>query len=127
MAAQTAGRSVSFTVYGEGKRSMTSWEELVRQVSQVSRPQGGLLQGPLAVKLRFYLPKPKSATKRKVFPNKKPDLDKLVRAVLDGMSKAVYHDDAQVVMFDVVRKEYGGPPRAEIEVREVPELRGMEG
>jgi hypothetical protein len=56
------------------------------------------LSGPLAVSVAFTLPKPKSAPKtRRTYPCKRPDLDKLVRAVLDAMTGIVFADDAQVV------------------------------
>lgn len=67
-----------------------------------------MLSGPVAVDVRFFLPRPKShfgtgrnATKLKDcapdFHVKKPDVDKLVRAVLDSLSGVVYSDDCQVV------------------------------
>lgn len=50
------------------------------------------------VDVTFVLPRPKSTPKRKTPPAiKKPDSDKLVRAVLDACTKIVYNDDAQVV------------------------------
>lgn len=77
----------------------------------------------------FYLRRPASAPRRVVEPTKLPDLDKLVRAVGDGLTDAgVWTDDAQVVEISA-RKAYAGgyldplgaagPPRAEITVREV--------
>lgn len=38
-----------------------------------------------AVDIEFVLPRPKSARKTQTFQAKKPDLDKLVRATLDGL------------------------------------------
>lgn len=52
----------------------------------------------VSVSLHFYLPRPASASKRVVLQAKKPDLDKLVRCVLDGLTVGgVVLDDAQVV------------------------------
>jgi Holliday junction resolvase RusA-like endonuclease len=57
------------------------------------------LTGPLSVSLAFTLPKPKSAPKtRRTYPDKRPDLDKLVRAVLDGLTGPLFADDAQVIL-----------------------------
>lgn len=56
------------------------------------------------VELDFIVTKPKS-TKR-AFPSVKPDLDKLVRAVLDGLTGVVYEDDSQVIMIKA-SKTYG--------------------
>ena len=56
------------------------------------------LEGPVAVDLHFIVPRPKSIPKKILRPFKKPDLDKLIRAVLDGMTYGgVWGDDAQVV------------------------------
>jgi Holliday junction resolvase RusA-like endonuclease len=50
--------------------------------------------GQVAVRLVFYLPRPKRM--RRPAPTVKPDLDKLARAVLDALSGVAYEDDAQV-------------------------------
>ena len=44
---------------------------------------------------------PKMAHKRLLFPAKKPDLDKLIRATGDALSTILYVDDAQIVYFEV--------------------------
>lgn len=48
------------------------------------------------------------------------DIDKLVRAVLDAMSRTVYHDDAQVVGLASVWKSYGDQGGVYVTVREAP-------
>lgn len=49
------------------------------------------------VKCIFYFQKPKSTKKSVVQKLTKPDLDKLIRAALDGMTGICYRDDSQVV------------------------------
>ena len=70
------------------------------------------ISGPVQVDVQFTLPKPKSAPKSRRFPDRKPDLDKLVRAALDslgcGVGAGVIFDDAQVVMV-TAEKRYGDP------------------
>lgn len=58
--------------------------------------------------LEFWLAKPKS-TKR-AQPTVKPDTDKLIRGVLDGLTGVCFEDDAQVVRIEAV-KQYGAPER----------------
>lgn len=54
--------------------------------------------GPLALSAIFTMPKPVSAPKtRQSFPDRRPDLDHLVRAVADGMCHVAYVDDARLV------------------------------
>lgn len=54
--------------------------------------------GPVEVRATFVLPRPQSAPKRRWAPHKKPDLDKLLRALLDACTAGgAWVDDAQVV------------------------------
>jgi len=62
--------------------------------------KGRTLAGPLVLHLQFVLPRPKALTRRKdpegAIPcDRRPDLDNLVKAVMDGL-KAAWGDDAQV-------------------------------
>ena len=61
-------------------------------------------EGPVGLQLAFTLPRPKSADKGAgklktpyELAVKKPDLDKLTRAVLDALTAVWYKDDVQVV------------------------------
>ncbi len=49
------------------------------------------------VKLNFQFSKPKSMPKKRHLNTKRPDLDKLIRAVLDGITGVLIPDDAQVI------------------------------
>ena len=56
------------------------------------------LEGPVAVHATFTLPRPKSAVKARWAPDRKPDIDKLLRALLDACTAGgAWRDDAQVV------------------------------
>lgn len=62
-------------------------------------------RGPLYVRMVFTLPKPKSAPKRKrTYPDRKPDLSKLVRSTEDAMVTAgLIEDDARIVRLDALK------------------------
>lgn len=65
-----------------------------------------LLLGPVRVEVEFYLPRPASVTiKKRPLPIVPPDLDKLLRGLLDGIgqSEVVWGDDSQVVQIDAVK------------------------
>jgi len=65
--------------------------------------------GPVSIHLEFLLPKPKSAPKRRrTYATKRPDLDKLARAILDSVTHILIEDDAQVVEITAT-KDYGQP------------------
>lgn len=58
------------------------------------------------VEATFHLPCPKSLPKRSTPAHtKKPDIDKLIRALLDACTGIVFVDDSQVVAL-VIRKQY---------------------
>lgn len=54
--------------------------------------------------LTFILKKPKTVNRNE--PYIRPDIDKLSRAVLDGLTGVAYEDDEQVVKLTAI-KEYG--------------------
>ena len=65
-----------------------------------------MIAGPIAVVIDFYLQRPSSAPKRRTMPDRRPDLDKLVRSTFDALTTAsVIEDDARIVEI-VARKHY---------------------
>ena len=62
------------------------------------------IQGGVKVQLDFIFLRPKSS--KRIFPWVKPDLDKLIRSVLDGLTGVAYEDDAQVILIQAT-KTYG--------------------
>lgn len=89
---------------GNEKRAR-SWNAAVHAAAQAAA-RGGMrpLEGPLHMTIRFWLHRPKSAPKsRRVYPGKRPDLDKLVRGLLDPLTGILFVDDAQVVSLLAVK------------------------
>lgn len=77
---------------------------------------------PLAVTATFVLPRPASAPRRRWAPDRKPDIDKLLRAALDSITLAgVAADDARVVHV-AMSKVYGPIPQMVLTVG--PAVRG---
>ncbi|MFI7042651.1 RusA family crossover junction endodeoxyribonuclease [Microbispora rosea] len=69
----------------------------------------GVLMGPAEVRITFALPRPKSVSvNRRPWPCVTPDLDKVVRSTLDGITMGgVWKDDALAVRV-VTEKLYAG-------------------
>lgn len=61
-------------------------------------------EGAINIEMTFTMPKPRTVTRS--HPTVPPDLDKLVRAVLDGLTAIAYRDDAQVTQIRA-SKVYG--------------------
>lgn len=47
--------------------------------------------------------KRKQALDGEIFPDKKPDVDNVIKSILDGMNAVVYHDDKQVVGLSIMK------------------------
>lgn len=72
---------------------------------------------PLGVSVAcdFYFSRPKSTPRRVVWKTTKPDIDKLLRSVLDALKGVCYEDDGQVI-WACPAKYFDAQPRAEIRV-----------
>lgn len=85
-----------------------------------------LFGGPVAMNLYFTLHRPVNASKRKPTEPavKKPDLDKLTRAILDSLTDVVYVDDSQVIEIHTYKRtaEVEGKTGVRIEVNRVVRL-----
>ena len=86
---------------------LKAWRRTVTDVAREHFGEYGR-HAPLMVLARFNLPRPKSV--KRDHPAVKPDLDKLTRALLDGITDAgVWVDDGQVITLHV-DKRYGEAP-----------------
>lgn len=86
----------------ESSAKVKPWREAVKWAAiEAMRAQGITepLDGPLCVQMVFTLRKPASAPKRtRTFPDRKPDLSKLVRSTEDALTDAgLIVDDARIV------------------------------
>lgn len=80
---------------------LKDWRFDVKSTAAARMAGRPLIAQPTGVQLQveFVLPRPVSLPKNKATPRavKKPDLDKLIRAVCDALKGVVYADDSQVV------------------------------
>lgn len=99
-------------------RNLKAWELQIRATAQAAANGVFFERGTVAVDVRFYLPRPKSAPKRVTTHCTKPDLDKLVRAVDDALTQVLWRDDSQVteIYATKVFALVGEPARAVIRV-----------
>jgi Holliday junction resolvase RusA-like endonuclease len=99
------GRGVMVEMAGQ---KLKDWRSDVKNAAYLAMGDAGRFcaeqsgihpfDGPVGVSVCFTLPKPKSAPKtRRTWPHKRPDLDKLLRSTLDGLTGEVFADDAQVI------------------------------
>jgi crossover junction endodeoxyribonuclease RusA len=91
------GKSKSgHAILAESSKKVKPWREAV---CWAAREHGGKITGPVGVRIVFTLRKPKTAPKtRKTWPDRKPDIDKLVRSTFDALTAAgTWEDDGRVV------------------------------
>ena len=91
-----------------GWRSLIGWE---------ARAAGAFPHSyPVKISIAFFMPRPK--TVKRAYPSVAPDLDKLIRAVLDGLTGVAYEDDGQVIEIHA-QKLYGASVGAEIKLEKL--------
>jgi crossover junction endodeoxyribonuclease RusA len=98
-APQGSKRHVGHGIMIESSKALAPWRETVayaalRALNGRSPAPCGL---PLAVSVSFTMPRPKSLSAKSDAPAvKRPDIDKLLRAVLDACTGVLYLDDSAI-------------------------------
>jgi Holliday junction resolvase RusA-like endonuclease len=83
--------------------------------------------GPLRLSCGFYMPIPKSTSKKKRYamlneeirPDKKPDMSNLLKFVEDCLNEIAWKDDSQIVSYGHMEKFYSEEPRTYIQIEEI--------
>jgi crossover junction endodeoxyribonuclease RusA len=84
----------------EQSKRVRPWRDAVKAAAlAVMGAPGTGPRGPVMVEMIFTMPKPKSAPKRRrTYPDRTPDLSKLVRATEDALTDVgAWEDDARVI------------------------------
>ena len=91
--------------------------------TEYKEAKGEMFDGYIRVNIKAYYKIPKATTKEKrglierglLKPAVKPDIDNVIKAILDGLNGVAYHDDNQVVYVDG-EKFYAENPCVIVEV-----------
>src|SRR5262245_36927558 len=119
-------RGMKKPIITDSNRNARSWSQLVaeganRAIGALPVDDRALLfASAIRLSVAFYLPRPKKYQKRGlgVAHLTAPDIDKLVRAILDALTQVAWGDDSQVVEL-LTTKAYAdvdSPPHADIRV-----------
>jgi len=83
----------------ESSKKVKPWRDSVAWAAREAVAIHGMIVGPVAAYMVFTLPKPKSAPKTKrTYPDRTPDIDKLLRSTFDGLTTGgIWEDDARVI------------------------------
>lgn len=119
---RTTGRAILIHNKTAG---LAAWRGMIANAAREARKhENGMLDGPVAVTLRFHLPIPRSRPKvlrtdkqraEWAFPSRRPDLSKLIRAAEDALIGVLIRDDSQIVRM-ITDKIYSDSPGAEITI-----------
>jgi len=104
-------------------KSLPAWRKAVQEALE-GEIVGAAFSGAVYAYLTFILPRPPSVARIK--PCVKPDLDKLVRAVLDAVeAAAVLHNDSQVCEMHAIKRyvRENEEPHLALWLKETNELR----
>lgn len=99
-------------------------EKVVAQLARIIMGSRDPYSGPLVMEILVNHTIPTSWSKKErqdaldgaVACMSKPDLDNVVKLILDSLNKIVYADDKQVVGI-LARKQYSSNPRVEVKIR----------
>jgi crossover junction endodeoxyribonuclease RusA len=110
--AQKNGQPLMLAATTSDNPRLKEWQTHVASVAQRIIEDDATfspLDGPVSLALAFHLSRPVSLPKKVIDHTKKPDLDKLVRAVKDALKGVMYRDDAQVVDLHASKVYATGP------------------
>ena len=98
------------------RKEDTHYKENVSAQLVAQKPT--FLTGAVFVYAIFHLPRPKALPKKILHHVKKPDVDNLIKGLMDACKGILWKDDTQVVKLTAI-KIYGEPPKVEMEVWEL--------
>lgn len=101
------------------------YENLIKQYFKIKYPRYEPLEGRISVKIIAYFKIPKNTSKKntekmlknEISPTKKPDIDNIVKIILDAMNKMAFKDDNQITKLEI-EKVYSQEERIYVKIEE---------
>lgn len=101
------------------------YEYFIKKWFITQYPNFKQLENRVKVTIVAYFDIPKSTSKKKeaemlnqtISPTKKPDIDNIVKIILDAMNKFAFKDDTQVTKMEV-EKKYAKTPKIYVRIEE---------
>ncbi|MDO5730799.1 RusA family crossover junction endodeoxyribonuclease [Corynebacterium sphenisci] len=106
----------------ESSTRLPAWRQAVALIARTRCPQPAT--GPVALEVEFVMPRTRAMRDRPAPPMvQRPDVDKLLRAVLDGLTGPAFPDDSQVVRLTATKRRAapGEPTGAHITIKDYPQ------
>lgn len=103
-----------------------AYEELIQKAYRTACPSAEPLTGAVAMKVTINDRLPKSTPKKVVAQSYtvKPDIDNVIKAVLDGLNGLAFVDDVQVVDLHIKKepRRHDTEPCVKVKIRETEEV-----
>lgn len=100
-------------------RALAEWRSAVAWAARMAS-RGRPIEGPVSVEATFLVPRPRRPAG--ALPSRRPDLDKLLRALLDGLvAGRAISDDSQVTDVSCRKRYATGTPETLVVVRPLEE------
>lgn len=109
-------------------KKTAAYENLVAVAYRAKYPDALPIETAVVLTATAYMSIPKSTSKKRraamlageIRPTKKPDIDNVLKAVLDGLNGLAFRDDSQVVTI-AIRKKYSETPGLTVAIAETEE------
>lgn len=106
-------------------KGTADYENLVRQYFTIKYPRYVPLENRVHVKIIAYLKMPKNMPKKNkklveegvLSPIKKPDIDNIVKIILDALNKIAFKDDNQITKLEI-EKFYAEEEKVYVKIEE---------
>lgn len=115
----------TYTCQAYTPNSTKDYEELIKQYFKIKYPRYIPFENRVSVKVTAIFKIPKTTTKKdkilieegKLSPTKKPDIDNIVKIILDALNKMAFKDDNQITKLEI-EKVYGEEEKILVKIEE---------
>ena len=114
-------RGISIPVHYTPQKTKLFESNVQLQLIQQGFTGKELLEGPLKIVIIYQLLKPKSKSKKKKWVDVKPDLDNLVKSILDACEGFLFRNDSQICVTESKKIYTDKQPGTEIIIEELSE------
>jgi len=106
-------------------KKTVNYETYIKELFVIKYPDFMLLEGPLFLCFTAYLSIPTSTSQKKkammldgrIIPEKSPDIDNILKIIMDGLESVAYKRDSQIAGC-IIDKLYSDRPRLELRIHQ---------
>lgn len=100
-----------------------NYETYIKELFVAKYPDFMLLEGPLMLQFTAYVSIPTATSQKKralmleriIIPEKKPDIDNILKIIMDALESVAYKRDSQIAIA-ITSKLYSDRPRLELKI-----------